>query len=236
MRKRIYEIIEKAESHDIISKIYDVFMLIVIFLSILPITIKNPSRLIIIIDFTCAYIFIADYILRWITADIKFNKKAGLLFYPVSPMAILELLAILPTFGIISPAFRLFKVFRTFKVLRIFKALRYSKNFLLISRVIKKNASILLSLFICAGFYIIVSALFIFSIEPDSFNNFFEALYWATTALTTVGYGDIYPLTDGGRLISMISSFFGIAMVALPSGVITVGFMTEINEKKEDEE
>lgn len=236
MRKRIYEIIEKAESNDIISKIYDVIMLIVIFLSILPITIKNPSRLIIVIDYTCAYIFITDYILRWFTADIKFNKKAGLLFYPVSPMAVLELLAILPTFGIISPAFRLFKVFRTFKVLRIFKALRYSKNFLLISRVIKKNASILLSLFICAGFYIIVSALFIFSIEPDSFNNFFEALYWATTALTTVGYGDIYPLTDGGRLISMISSLFGIAMVALPSGVITVGFMTEINESKEDEE
>jgi voltage-gated potassium channel len=78
-----------------------------------------------------------------------------------------------------------------------------------------------------------VSALFIFSIEPESFDNFFEAIYWATTALTTVGYGDVYPITVGGRMISMISSFFGIAIVALPSGVITAGF---INEMKNDVE
>jgi voltage-gated potassium channel len=98
--------------------------------------------------------------------------------------------------------------------------------------VIKKNTATLLSLLVCAIFYIFVSALLIFSIEPDSFDSFFEAIYWATTALTTVGYGDIYPLTDGGRIISMISSLFGIAMVALPSGVITAGFLSEKNIDK----
>jgi len=103
----------------------------------------------------------------------------------------------------------------------------------MIGKVIKKNAAVLVALLVCALFYIFVSALFIFSIEPESFDSFFEALYWATTALTTVGYGDIYPLTTGGRLISMVSSFFGIAMVALPAGVITAGFISELQLGKE---
>ncbi len=71
----------------------------------------------------------------------------------------------------------------------------------------------------------------IFNIEPQSFRNFFDAIYWATVSLTTVGYGDIYPVTDAGRIITMISSFVGIAIVALPAGIITAGYMNEINKK-----
>jgi voltage-gated potassium channel len=241
MRKRIYQIIEKAETNDFISKMYDIFMLVTIFASLVPITFKNPSALIIKLDYACAIIFVIDYILRWITADKRKGDKADFMKYPFTPMAIMDLLAILPTFTLLNPAFRVLKVVRVFRALRIFKALRYSNNFIMISNVIKKNASILLSLLICAFFYILVSALFIFSIEPESFNNFFDALYWATTALTTVGYGDIYPVTDAGKLISMISSFFGIAMVALPSGVITAGFIkeiespSEVSERREEE-
>lgn len=234
MRKHIYEIIEKAEGNDVVSKIYDIFMIMIIMLSLVPITSKSPSELLISIDYVCAVLFIIDYILRWITSDLKIKKKNSFLKYPVTPFAIIDLLAILPTFTALSPAFRVFKVLRIFRALRVFKTLRYSKHFTMISNVIKKNTSILLSLLACALFYIFVSALFIFSIEPESFDNFFEALYWSTTALTTVGYGDVYPLTTGGRLISMISSFFGIAMVALPSGVITAGFIEEIKLQKED--
>ena len=73
--------------------------------------------------------------------------------------------------------------------------------------------------------YIIVSALIVFNVEGDSFETFFEAIYWATVSLTTVGYGDIYPVTTAGRIITMISSIFGIAIVALPAGIITAGYM-----------
>lgn len=233
MRTRIYNIIEKADNGDILSKIYDVFMLIIIALSIIPLTFKETFRIWVIIDYICTTVFIIDYILRWLTADIKINKKMPFIRYPITPMAIIDLLAVLPTFGIISRTFRVLKVLRGLKVFRIFKTLRYSNNFIIINNVIKKNSSILLSLLVCAVFYIIVSALFIFSIEPENFANFFESLYWATTVLTTVGYGDIYPISDGGKIISMISSFFGVAMVALPSGVITAGFMKELDMKKE---
>ena len=76
-----------------------------------------------------------------------------------------------------------------------------------------------------------IAALVIFNVEPDSFNSFFDAIYWATVSLTTVGYGDIYPITTIGRVVTMVSSVFGIAIVALPAGVITAGYMKEINNE-----
>ena len=82
--------------------------------------------------------------------------------------------------------------------------------------------------------YIVVSALIIFNVEPDSFNSFFDAVYWATVSLTTVGYGDIYPVSVLGRIITMLSSILGIAIVALPAGIITAGYMKEI--QGEDDE
>ena len=81
--------------------------------------------------------------------------------------------------------------------------------------------------------YIFVAALVVFSVEPDSFDNFFEAIYWACVSLTTVGYGDIYPISTAGRVVTMLSSIMGIAIVALPSGIITAGYMEALQRKKE---
>ena len=79
--------------------------------------------------------------------------------------------------------------------------------------------------------YILISALVIYNVEPESFATFFDAIYWATISLTTVGYGDIYPVTTIGRIVTMISSAFGIAIIALPSGVITAGYLAEIGKE-----
>lgn len=90
-----------------------------------------------------------------------------------------------------------------------------------------------------AAAYIVISALVIFNVEPNSFDNFFDAIYGATVSLTTVGYGDIYPVSTLGRIVTMISSLFGIAIIALPSGIITGGYLNEINsrnQKREDKE
>ena len=70
-------------------------------------------------------------------------------------------------------------------------------------------------------------------LTADSFDTFFDAIYWATVSLTTVGYGDIYPITPAGRIITMVSSVFGIAIVALPAGIITAGYMEELNHEDE---
>ena len=109
-------------------------------------------------------------------------------------------------------------------------------NIRIIGAVLRRSKTELIAVGTLAVAYILISALVIFNAEPDSFDDFFESVYWATVLLTTVGYGDIYPVTDIGRLIAMISSLFGIAIVALPAGIITAGYMKELEKDRPEEE
>ena len=150
-------------------------------------------------------------------------------------MALIDLMAILPSFTGLFLGLRLMKLlrmFRTFRVFRSFKMFRYTKSVQIIVDVIHAQRGPLLAVCSMATGYILISALIIFNLEPDTFDNFFEAVYWATVSLTTVGYGDIYPVTTIGRIVTMVSSFVGIAIVALPAGIITAGYMDKIDEKK----
>lgn len=147
-------------------------------------------------------------------------------------MAIIDLLSILPSINMINKGFKALKtirLIRTFRVLRIFKSFRYSKNIQIILQVGKNSKKALIAVLYLAIGYIFVCALIIFNVEPDSFNTFFDAI---TISLTTVGYGDIYPITTLERIITMVSSFMGIAIVALPAGIITAGYMKEIESDK----
>lgn len=236
MRKRLFEIIEKSDGNNKLSSIYDVFMLVIILLSLIPLAFKNFTYSLILIDKFCVSIFILDYILRLITADLKYQDKSikSFIKYPFSFMAIIDLIAILPSFTVLNKGFkvlRLLRMIRTLRVFRVFKALRYSRSIEIIANVLKDSKDSLMAVGTLAIAYILISALIIFNVEPDSFNNFFDAVYWATVSLTTVGYGDIYPITNIGKLVSMISSLFGIAVVALPSGIITAGYLEELNKE-----
>lgn len=147
-------------------------------------------------------------------------------------MAIIDLLSILPSINMINKGFKVLKtirLIRTFHVLRIFKSFRYSKNIQIILQVGKNSKKALIAVLYLAIGYIFVCALIIFNVEPDSFNTFFDAI---TISLTTVGYSDIYPITTLGRIITMVSSFMGIVIVALPAGIITAGYMKEIESDK----
>ncbi len=177
-------------------------------------------------------------LLRLWTADFKLKRGAlSFVIYPITPMAIIDLLCILPSFTPLASGMRLLKVlrlFRTFRVFRAFKMLRYSKSMVIIIEVIREQKEALMAVGTLAMAYILISALIIFNVEPDSFNDFFDAVYWATVSLTTVGYGDIYPVTDAGRIITMISSVFGIAVVALPAGIITAGYLDKLSDSKKE--
>lgn len=240
MRKRLFEIIETAKENDRLSNIYDVFMMIVIIASLIPLTSKNDIFTFVIIDKIAVVIFIIDYLLRLFTADLKINKGTFSFFvYPITPMAIIDLLCILPSLSIISNGFRIlkiFRLFRTLRVFRVFKAVRYSKSIRMIKGVFKSQKKPLMTVGILAIAYVLISALVIFNVEPDSFKNFFDAVYWATVSLTTMGYGDIYPITTIGRIVTMVSSVFGIAIIALPSGIITAGFMEELNNSSKEKD
>lgn len=233
IRRRIFEVIELAGSNDRLSRIYDLFMLIVIFISLVPLAFKDSSPLFELVEDLTVAVFIIDYILRLSTADYKYNQHSVSSFvkYPFSCMAIIDLVSILPSLTILNDAFKILRMIRAFRVLRIFKALRYSKSVSIIVAVFKKTKEPLIAVTVLAIAYILTSALIIFNVEPDSFDTFFDAVYWATVSLTTVGYGDIYPVTTFGRVITMLSSLFGIAIVALPAGIITAGYMSEISKQ-----
>lgn len=241
MRKRIFEIIEVGKDGDVLSKAYDFFMMGAIVVSLIPLLFKTESFLFQIMDYVTTGIFIVDYLLRICTADYKLNKgRMSFVRYPFTFMAIIDLLSILPTFlTVFWQALKLLKIFRllrTFKVFRVFKSFRYSKNIDLIVTVIKKQKDSLFAVCVLAIGYIIIIALIMFNVEPETFNSFFDALYWSTISLTTMGYGDIYAVSVLGKIITMISALFGIAVVALPAGLISAGFMTELEKKKSEED
>lgn len=236
MRHKIYELIEIAKEGDKASAVYDSLMMAVILASLVPLAFKQTNSVLNVIDHITVSIFIIDYALRLFTADYQLKKgAASFLLYPFTPMALIDLLAVLPSFTSLFPGIRLVKLlrlFRTFRVFRSFKMLRYARSVRIIRDVIHDQRTPLLAVCSMAIGYVLISALVIFNVEPETFENFFEAVYWATVSLTTMGYGDIYPVTTVGRVVTMISSFVGIAIVALPAGIITAGYMDRINKDK----
>ncbi|MCR5522786.1 MAG: ion transporter [Clostridia bacterium] len=241
MRKKLYNLLEIGYENDnsTLFDWYDWFMMVAIIISIVPLAFHSQHKVFIIIDKVTVIIFIVDYILRLFTADLKLKKGIkSFLIYPFSPMAIIDLVSILPSITVISSGFRLLKVFRLFRTLRAFRAfkiIRYSKSIKLIIEVFKRQRKTLYVVIGLAVGYVLISALLIFNVEPNSFDSFFDAIYWATVSLTTMGYGDIYPVTTIGRSVTMISSIFGIAIIALPSGIITAGFLDVLKDTDDDE-
>lgn len=237
MRKRIYTIIEQGHDGDVISIFYDILMLIAITASIIPLMFVEENAAFRIIEQVTVSFFVLDYILRWVTSDYRLGKKGWSFFlYPFTGWAIVDLLSILPGLQILGRGFKIFRVTRLLRILRLFKFFRYSDKIQILGRVIRKEKGVLLTVLGIAVFYVFLTALIMFNAEPHftdaAFKNFFDALYWATVTLTTVGYGDMVPVTNIGRFVSMLSSVFGVAIIALPSGVITASYLEELKEAK----
>lgn len=159
-------------------------------------------------------------------------------------MAIIDLLSILPGLNLMNASFKLLRLTRLLKIVRLLKITRYSSKISMFLNVLKKERHVLFAVLLLALFYIFIMALIMFNAEPhvnpetgeETFSSFFDALYWATVTLTTVGYGDLCPVTDIGRVVSMLSSLFGVAIIALPSGVITASYLEELREYRNRKE
>ena len=244
MRKRIYELIELSREDDRASRVYDAAMIVLIVLSLVPLVFKQTTPLLEWIDRICVAVFIADYLLRFATADYKLGAgRLSFVRYPFTFMALVDLLSILPSLSFLNAGFKLLRLMRlsrffrmlrlsrSVRVLRVLRMFRYSRSLRIIAEVLRRSKDSLLAVGALALAFIVISAMIIFNAEPESFNTFFDALYWATISLTTVGYGDIYPITAVGRIIAMLSSIFGVAIVALPSAIVTAGYMKVIEQK-----
>ena len=239
-RKNIYDVIN-TDNDGIASRLYSAAMLVFIVMSLIPLAFREETKVFTVFDKVSVSVFVVDYVLRWLTADYAMPEKKrwqAFLVYPFTPFAIIDLLSILPSFITVAHrVFKLLRITRLMKILRVVRLIRYSRNMQILIRVLRKERHILMTVFMIAVAYIFVTALIMFNMEDSAmFEDFFDALYWATTTLTTVGYGDIYPMSDIGRVISMFSAVFGVAVIALPSGVITASYMDELRESKEAKE
>ena len=234
MRRRIYQIIEKGSENDRLSMFYDRFMILCILCSVIPLCFKESTPLLFWMDKVTVCIFIVDYILRWITADFKMlgKRKISFVKYPFTPFAIIDLVTILSSLTPLNSTLKAFRILRLPKCMKTLKFLRYSKGFQLMARVFHKKKDDLLTVCYLAIGYILVSALILFQVEPETFSNFFDAVYWSAITLMTVGYGDYYPVTTIGKAVAIVSSFLGVAVFALPTGIITAGYLAELDHKK----
>jgi len=236
MRERIVEIIEPGSNKDVISRFYDLFMIACIFLSLVPLIFKTEHEILNILDKVTVTVFIFDYIARWVTEDLKRDNRSkakSFLLYPLTPMAIIDLLSILPSISFLSRGFKVLRIFRAFKALRI---IRYSKSIKRIKFVFIKQKGPLMAVVIMAFLYVLMSALILFNVEPDAFDTFFDAVYWSVAAVTTMGEGSIELTSTAARLVTMTSAIFGIAIIALPAGIITAGYMDELNKEHKNKD
>ena len=186
-------------------------------------------------------IFSIEYFIRvWAcTLNEKYrNSFWGRLKYIFSIEAIIDLLAILPFYlPLLLPINALFlRIFRMFRLLRIFKLGRYSTAFQMVVKAVQRRKEELLIVLTLVLVLLILSSSLMYYIEheaqPDVFTSIPATMWWGVATLTTVGYGDVYPITPLGKLLGAFIAILGIGVFALPAGIIATSFESEISKKK----
>lgn len=193
-------------------------------------------------EFFSVIVFSIEYILRLWTADLEFKKGSPFskrVRFGFSSFGLIDLFAILPFYlPFIFPFdLRILRILRLFRLLRIFKLGRLSKSLQTITSVLKESKSELSITIFVAFILMILSSTLMFYVEndaqPEKFANIGQSLWWSVATLTTVGYGDIYPITSLGKILSSVIALIGIGFVALPTGIISSAFISRMQSEKE---
>ncbi|MGN0666751.1 MAG: ion transporter [Huintestinicola sp.] len=243
MRKRIFDIIQIGSKGDFPSVAFDMFIVTVIILNILVMFLETYAELaplyhaFKIIEAVTVGVFCIEYALRIWTADFLYpdeKKGRARLKFLVSFDGIIDLLTILPFFFLSG-----FIVFRMLRVVRIFHLFRINAqydSFHIITTVLKEKKNQIISSVFIIIILMLASSLGIYHAEhdaqPDVFRNAFSGIWWSMATLLTVGYGDIYPVTVIGRLMGICIAFLGVGVVAIPTGIISAGFVEQYTAKQ----
>jgi len=249
LRKRIFLIIEPSSGNDKTSTIFDRFILILIALNVFAVILESFSNILNIFrtlfyffEVFSIIIFSIEYVLRIYTSNYKYpakNKIKSLVKYFFSPMAIIDLFAIIPFYLplLIPIDLRFLRILRLTRILRIFKINRYTKSLILIGKVLKrKKEELVITIFITFLLMLLAASIMYYvesTSQPEAFPNIIASFWWAVATLTTVGYGDVYPITILGKVLSGIIALLGIGIVALPTGIISSGFIEELENQNE---
>lgn len=244
IRKRVWQIVEVAEKGDTTSRAFDIFILTLIFLNVIAVIVETIKPVQILYgDFLNAFevfsviIFTIEYVARiWSCTEKYSSSKLSRIRYMFTPMAIIDLLAILPFYISLEMDLRAIRILRLFRIFRVAKVGRYYSSLQLIKDVVKKKKEELVLSLVIMLFLLIVSSSVIYYVEnsaqPEVFSSIPSAMWWAIVTLSTVGYGEIYPITVLGKFVAAIIAILGIGMFALPTGILGAGFVEELQLKK----
>ena len=249
LRKRIWEILEKGNSNDKVSFYTDIFLITLIIFNIVAVLLETVESIysryaleFLIFERFSTVVFLIEYILRiWVCVEekIKNNKLITRLKYASTWPAIIDLLAVLS--GLLPMIFEVdLRILRALRMLRLLKFSRYFKVMNLLLGVLKEEKqSFLAAMFLLTIAMLIASTgiyLFEKDAQPDKFSSIPEAMWWAIATLTTIGYGDVTPVTGMGKFFGAIIAIIGIGVVALPSGILASGFTDQLKRRQEQYE
>ncbi len=248
IKTRIFELVQKGSHGQKTNLIFDYSILTLIVLSIgsiilesIPEINKEFGNQLRAFNIFTVVVFSIEYLLRLYVCDLTHptdNKVKSVLKFIFSGYGLIDLLAILPFYipMLIKVDLRFLRVLRLTRVLRILKVNRYNNSLILIWTVIKEKRSELAVTGFVTLLLLIFASFIMYYVEgpsqPEAFPNILSAMWWAVATLTTVGYGDIYPITGLGRMLSGFIALLGIGIVALPTGIISAGFISKIDSSK----
>lgn len=251
MRKRTAEVLYSADQTDRLTRKVDLFLIVLIALNIIAVIVESMPGMVEQygdlfngFEIFSVIIFTIEYAARvWSAVDNPWHAHHshaifGRLRYMRTPMAVIDLLAIAPFY--LSFFFMLdLRFLRVLRLLRVFKLTRYSPAMTLLLQVFREEAkTIFAAMFVLMMLLIIASSLAFMAerdavhADPDAFSSIPAAMYWAIITMTTVGYGDIVPVTPFGKLLGAIIGIVGLGMVALPAGILASGFSNALHRRR----
>ena len=251
MRARVHDILEMSDPKDPLCRAFSIFIVSLILLNVVCIVLESMEELerqyrelFLFIEISSTLVFATEYLMR-LWSCVESNQKIGAsasnskkrLKYVLSPMAIVDLVAFLPSLlQVLFPGIDL-RFLRILRLLRVFKLTRYFSTFELLFNVLHEERKNLAGIFVILIVILVMAASALYLVErdvqPDKFGSIPEAMWWAIAALTTVGYGDVYPQSYLGQVLGSLVTILGIGMVALPSGILASAFSEQMRRKRE---
>jgi voltage-gated potassium channel len=244
LKHRIYDILIETEDNELVDRIVAAFLMILILVNVAAVVVESVdeigarySPIFNAIETFSVAVFTVEYVLRlWvITGKARYAKPfAGRLRYAVSLMAIVDLLAILPAYlpFLFGTDLLIIRVLRIFRLFRLLKLHRYVEALNTLDDVVKAKREELLTIFVMVLTILLFAASFMHVLEseaqPDKFQSIPAAMWWAVATLTTVGYGDVFPVTPLGKVLGALIAFLGVGIFALPAGILASGFAEQI--------
>ncbi len=250
MRRRLYEVLERARDDDRLSAVVDIAIISVIGVNVVAIVIETLpwvtpplARVLYLLEVVSVVLFTVEYVLRLWTARYRRPGQGGLagaLRFAVSPAGLIDLLAIVPFYlPLIGVDLRFVRVLRIARFLRLLKLGRYLRSVSLFGKVVRERRDELLITVMMTALVLLVASILMYYIEgeaqSDKFPNILSSLWWAVVTLTTIGYGDVVPVTGWGRLLSGLVAVMGIGLVAVPTGIVSSGFIEELAKRRRND-